>query len=509
LGVISRQSTIQYKGSDESLRAIGDELGVNYILEGTVQRESPGDPTSRIRIIPQLISVSDDIHMWADTYDEDMTEVFRVQSQIAERVAHALDVTLLKSEREALKAVPTDNMEAYEYYLRGSELFNKRYSSPMALMAIKMFEKAVELDPEFAEAWAGLSKARIWEYYTRYSSGTSLKEKAKAAVDKAYELEPGSPAVQMALGYYYYYGGHEFKRALGYFEMVKDSRPNDIDALNATAFIQRRLGQWDEAAALLEKCVDLNPLHVASTMELGLTLVIMRQYDEAERILDRAIFLGPQEENPRVFKIMLYLLRDGDLESAKKALLEASKEIEPTSLGFELHGFPLVRILADTYARLLSEMPPEKYVYADTTLFHIGLAEMYHQLGQEQKARDYWRQEQSRLESARNPIFQYDIELCLSLVYAGLGRKEDAIRLARKVMAKDPLETDALLGTFRMEMAALIFVRTGLYEEAIEQLARLLSVPSAMSPALLRVDPAYDPLRDYPGFRELVKREPQ
>ncbi|MEJ2720137.1 MAG: protein kinase, partial [bacterium] len=277
LGVISRQSTIQYKGSDKSLRAIGEELGVNYILEGTIQRERPGDPASRIRIIPQLISVSDDIHLWADTYDEDMTEVFRVQSQIAERVAHALDVTLLESEREALTAVPTDNLEAYEYYLRGSENFTKRYGPEMSRMAVQMFERAIELDPEFTEAWAGLSASIIWEFYTRYSSDPSMKAKAKAAVDKAYELDPGSPAVQMALGYYYYYGNHEFKRALEYFETASDSRPNDIDALDAIAFIDRRLGKWDEAAALLEKCVDLNPLHAPSTTELGLTLVTMRR----------------------------------------------------------------------------------------------------------------------------------------------------------------------------------------------------------------------------------------
>ncbi len=194
LGVISRQSTIQYKDSDKSLRAIGRELGVNYILEGTIQRERPGNPASRIRVIPQLIRVSDDTHMWANTYDEDMTEVFRVESQIAERVAHALDVTLLESESKALKAAPTDNMEAYEYFLRGSELFNKRYSVEMSRMAIRMFEKALDLDPEFAEAWAGLSQAMIWEYYTRYSSDPSNKAKAKAAVDRAYEIETGSGA---------------------------------------------------------------------------------------------------------------------------------------------------------------------------------------------------------------------------------------------------------------------------------------------------------------------------
>jgi serine/threonine-protein kinase len=335
-----------------------------------------------------------------------------------------------------------------------------------------------------------------------------MKVKSKAAVDKAYELEPGSPAVQMALGYYYYYGNHEFKRALGYFEMVSHSRPNDIDALNAMAFIQRRLGGWEEAAALLEKAAELNPLHVPSTTELGITLVTMRQYDKAERLLDRAIFLGSQEENAHVFKIMLYLLRDGDVESAQKTLLEASKEVAPTRLGFELHGFPLARILADTYAGLLRDVPPEEYESADTALFHIGLAEMYHQLGQEEKARDYWRQEQSHLESARNPVFQYDIELCLALAYAGLGRKDDAIRLAKKALTKDPLETDAFLGTFRIQMAALVFVRTGLYGDAIDQLEVLLSVPSETSRALLRIDPAWDPLRDNPRFQKLLEGEP-
>jgi tetratricopeptide (TPR) repeat protein len=331
-----------------------------------------------------------------------------------------------------------------------------------------------------------------------------MKAEAKAAVDKAYELDPGSPTVQMAFGYYYYYGSHEFKRALEYLEMVKNARPNDIDALNAMAFINRRLGRWDEASTLLEKSIDLNPLHVPSTSEMGVTCVTMRQYDKAERLLDRAIFLDPQEELARVFKIMLYLLRDGDVESARKTLLEASKEIKPMRLGFELEGLPLVRILADTYAELLTAVPPEEYGIVDTTLFHIGLAEMYHQLGEEEKARDWGRQEQSHLESAQSPVFQYDIELYRGLVCAGLGRKEEAVRIAREAVARKPLSQDAFLGTFRLDMAALIFVRTGAYEEAIDQLELLLSVPSETSRALYRIDPAWDPLRDHPRFRELV-----
>jgi non-specific serine/threonine protein kinase len=508
LGVISRQSTIQYKDSDKSLRAIGEELGVDYILEGTIQRERPGDPTSRIRIIPQLINVSDDIHLWADTYDEDMTEVFRVQSSIAERVARALDVALLASEREALEEVPTENLEAYEYYLRGEQYFSKRYTPEFSRMAIQMFDRATELDPQFTEAWAGLSQSYIWGFYSQYSAIPDLKIAAEAAVDRAYELDPDSPAVQMALGYYYYYSAHEFKRALEYFENARKSRPNDIEVLSAIAWINRRLGNWDEAAMLLEKAADLNPRYAISTMELGITYVTMRQYDKAERMLDRSIFLDPREQNAHVFKIMLYLLRDGDTEMAKKTLVEASKIIKPSRLGFELHGFPLVRILADTYAELLEAVPPEEYGIVDTTLFHIGLAEMYLQLGLEEKAREYWKIEQRHLESAWSPIFQYDIEQCLGLAYAGLGRNEEAIRLARNALEKQPLSKDAFLGTFRLAMAALIFVRTGLYEEAIDQLELMLSVPSEMSPTMLRIDPAWDALRNHPRFQKLVEGEP-
>jgi serine/threonine-protein kinase len=508
LGIISRQSTIQYKDSDKSLRVIGAELGVDYILEGTIQRERPTDPTSRVRIIPQFIRVSDDIHLWADTYDEDMTEVFRVQSDIAERVANALDVVLLESEREALNAIPTENIEAYEYYLRGNELFGRRYSSAVTGMAIQMYEKATKLDPGFAAAWAKLSQAYIWGFYSQYSQTPDWKTAAKAAVDKAHELAPGSADVEMAFAHYYYYSAHEFARALEHLERARSSRPNDVDVLNTIAFIKRRLGDWDEVVVLLEKSLDLNPRYHVSAMELGITYVTMRQYDKAERIIDRAIVLEPHAENPHVFKIMLYLLRDGDREKANKALMEASEFVNPAKLGFELHGFSHSRIMPDTYAELMERIPADASDARDTTLLYLGLAEMYHQLGQEEQARHYWEKIQVHLEPVRHILFQYDVELCRGLAHAGLGKSEEAIRLARDALAKAPMSSDAFLGTVRIHMAALIFVRTGMYEEAIDQLEFMLSVPSEMSPALLRIDPAWDPLRNHPRFQKLVEGEP-
>jgi len=237
LGVISRQSTIQYKGSTKSIQEIGKELGADYILEGTIQRERPGDPTSRVRIIPQLINVADDIHVWADTYDEDMTEVFRVQSSIAERVAKALSVTLLDTEREALASAPTENIGAYEYFLRGNEYSSRRYSKENVTAAIASYERAVELDPGFADAWAQLSIAYMWDFNWGIGARPERRTEARDAVDRARSLAPDAPEAQVALGYVYYYGEHDLDRALEHFETARRSLPNDVGVLSAIAFM--------------------------------------------------------------------------------------------------------------------------------------------------------------------------------------------------------------------------------------------------------------------------------
>jgi tetratricopeptide (TPR) repeat protein len=372
-----------------------------------------------------------------------------------------------------------------------------------------MYEIATELDPEFAAAWARLSESYIWAYYSQYSATSEWKAAAKTAVDKAYELDPGLPDAQMALGYYYYYGCNEFKRALQYFESARSVRPNDIEIINGMAFLKRRLGSWDEALVLQEQAADLNPRYFASVVELGITYVFLRQYDRAERQLERARLLDAEDPTMWVVKTSLCLLRDGDTAKARETLQEASKFVpKPAKLGFDMHTYALMRILPDTYAELLDEVPPERYGVEDTTLFHVGMAEVYEQLGEEETARGYWKDVRAHLGSAPTALFQYDANLCLGLAYAGLGRNEEAVRIAREAMAQDPLSEDALLGTYRLELAAVIFARTGRVEEAIDHLEVLLSVPSETSAALLRLDPAWDPLRDNPRFQKLVEDEP-
>lgn len=214
LAVISRQSAMQYKKREKTAQQIANELRVDYILEGTVQRERPSDPNSRVRIIPQLIKASNDTHVWAQAYDNDMSEVFRVQSDLAERVAQALDITLVERERRALQSRPTENMEAYDYFLRGSEYRHRSEGENDCKIAIQMYERAVELDPKFALAYAQLSRSHAimyWHYYDRTGERLGM---AKKAVDRALQLAPDSPETHFALGHYYYHCQSDWDRAL-------------------------------------------------------------------------------------------------------------------------------------------------------------------------------------------------------------------------------------------------------------------------------------------------------
>ncbi len=223
LGVISRQSAIQYKKTTKSIKQIGEELGVDYILEGTVQRERPGDPTSRVRVIPQLIRVADDTHVWADTYDETMTEVFRVQSDIAERVAAQLDVALLEPERRAIEKRPTENLAAYEAYLRGWDYYWTTGGVADAELSVQFFQKAVSTDPQFAEAWAGLASA-YHELYWSYDRPEALAQETEAA-KRAQELAPDLPETHLALGSVAY-AQRDFDKALEHFERAQRLQPS-------------------------------------------------------------------------------------------------------------------------------------------------------------------------------------------------------------------------------------------------------------------------------------------
>jgi serine/threonine-protein kinase len=312
LGVISRQRAVRYKSSEKNAGQIASELRVDYVLEGTVERERPSDANSGVRIIPQLVRAADDAHVWVQAYDSQMSEIFRVQSDIAERIADTLDIALFESERRALRSAPTKNFEAYDYYLQGNKYFSRAKLPVDHARAIRMHEKAIELDPNLALAYAQLSRSHVSMYWMHWDRTEERLMKAERAVRKALQLDPELPEAHLALGQYHYHGELNYARALQQFDIALKSRPNDGDIAFLIGCIQRRQGKFEQAVATLKKACELDPQYDVFASNLAETLKLMRRYAEAERMFDRFVSLVPDRRPPYHFKAWLRVYADGD-----------------------------------------------------------------------------------------------------------------------------------------------------------------------------------------------------
>ena len=520
LGVISRQSSMQYKETTKTVRQIGEELGVDYILEGTVQRERPGDPTCRVRVIPQLIRVSDDTHIWADTYDNDMTEVFRVQSDIAERVASQLDIALLEPERRAIEKKPTANLEAYDNYLRGMD-YLWVVDISQAEMSVSLFQKAVSLDPQFAEAWAGLTMAHHNLYWVFDRPGEFIPEKEAAKLVQ--ELAPDLPETHLALGYVAY-AQREFEKALEHFKKAETLGPSGETA-QAIGFTLRRLGRWQEALNYGEKSRQLLPRSAnVYTDGLGYTKSLLRLFDEAERDADHAIRLSPDLADTYFQKIQV-LMKKGEISKANQTFHEMSRQIEIANvaeigLTQGINGWyagTTYRLLPDLFTRSFDAFesgPIERYrviqpaVVAST---HLSRAIIYEGLGDQPSAIVRYDSARIQFESIirSNPQSAYVAvyRSSLGLAYAGLRRCDQAIRIGEEAVRMIPISRDAIIGPALIGYLAEIYLRCGKYDQAIDQLDTWLSVPSDVSVELLRVDPLWEPLRTNPRFQRILGRK--
>ncbi len=515
LGVISRQSAMQYKKREKSAQVIGKELGVDYILEGTVQRERPADPTSRVRIIPQLIRVSDDTHVWAQIYDDDLSEVFRVQSDLAEQVAQALDITLLEPERQALASRPTENMKAYDYYLRGEEYQKRSHLESDKRTAISMFEKAVELDPTFALAYARLSNAHRFMYWYYHDRSNARLAMAKEAAEKALELNPELPEARIALGKYFYHGHLDYDRALEQLTIARKSQPNNRDVLGGIGLVQRRQGKFEQALANLKRASELDPLSHFSAREFGTTFMYLRKYPEAEHYYDQAISLAPDLSFVYYFKAWLYLCWEGSTEKARAVLEEALQSIKSAENPSLVKLLVNIDVFDGNYQEALDRLSLksqdiDNQEYIDDREYFIPnallYARIYGYMNKKELARKYYDEARSILESKIQQLPEYArFHGALGVAYAGLGRKEDAVREGKLAVEMLPVSKEAMRGPYRVEDLARIYVMVGEYNAAIDRLEFLLSIPSQVSIPLLRLDPAWDPLRDHPGFKKLLE----
>jgi serine/threonine protein kinase/Flp pilus assembly protein TadD len=523
LGVISRQSAIQYKGSAKSTREIREELGVDYILEGTIQRERPSDPRSRVRIIPQLIKAEEDIHLWAETYDEDITEVFRVQSDIAERVAHELDITLLAPERERLESKPTENIEAYEYYLRGIEYFDRATSREESQTALEMFAKAVELDPGFALAWVYLSRVYIWFYWSGMEEGKIVLPKAETAANEALRIAPDLVETHLALGFIQYYGNRNYDKALEHFHEVLKQQPTNAEANSAIGYVLRRKGKFEESLDYFQRALKVDPRSFMLNWDnMGSTLITLRRYTEAEKYIDRAISLAPEMSVAYGSKADISLLRDGDIKKAREYLLQCLEKM--TKAEKCMYMFLPERLsicFPDPCERVYLWYPSVQdcrtgiqdssfSIIAASANYYIEKSECLVESGQREHA-------SALLDSARVLLEQdlpKDLDIqshayrsrMLGVIYAKLGHYEEALREAKRAVEIFPLSMDANDAAWLIENLANMYTLSGKHEAAIDQLELLLSIPFEISVKLIRVDPTWDPLRDNPRFQKLMKK---
>ena len=510
LRVIARSSAKQYKGTTKPLRQIGQELGAAYVLEGTVRWEKAGDTTSRIRVSPELIRVSDGTSVWAHGYDAVMSGVFSVQSEIAEQVAGALNVALAAPEREALAEKPTGNAQAYDYYLRGKEYFDRTGGQGEADLRTseELYHKALDLDPQFALAWAALARTHddmFWFFYDRTDARLALE---REAAERALRLAPSLPEGHISLGYYHYHGRLNYDAALKEFELARGGRPSDSQVLAAIAFVQRRQGKWQEAYRNLKEAAVLDPRSFFVLREAGLTAMQLKDFPEAERYLTRAVTLVPDEPQGYGGMAMLYFLWTGDQKKVREQIRTGLDRVGVERLMPQMYrggAGSLIVLGVEDSARAALHAVPRRAFGVDTALYYLFNAELYRYDGAAQPARAYADSARvllERLQQVRPDEWLYRSQL--GAANALLGRRTAAIEEARSAVEVLPLEKDALGGQVPIWLLATTYAMLGEKDSAVAQLRTLLALPALVTTASLRVDPAMAPLRGYPAFEQLV-----
>ncbi len=493
---ISRTSVMEYANTTKNLKQIAQELGVATVLEGGVQRSG-----NRVRINIQLIDAATDEHIWAEVYEEDLTaqNVFTIQTTIARRIAAALKAQLTPEEQERLAERPTDNLEAYEAYLRGK-------ANPPG---IRMLERAVELDPGFAAAWADIARVRLLQAWATMDK--DARASGISALDRATELAPAAFETQMARAEYHRRVTQDLDAALEALRAAEAVRPNDADLLMSRGITLRIAGRWDEALATFERAARLDPLNADVARDLGATSHWLGRFADAERYYDRAIALSPS--NPRFyaekFDFLLTALGDTARARALADTVGASGLVDryPSRYAGWLAQLDYVRRDYET-ARdvIISQRVPRGYALLTSVYYAtndrerlLGLADSLRIVRQGQL--------DEALKAEAPPTVIAFSHANLGIQYSYLGQREAAIREAEQATETFAASTDAINYPRLLFSVALIYVRTGDHDRAIDLLETTLSAPHPWTAAWLALDPDYDPLRGHPRFQALLRKQ--
>src|SRR5436190_2088300 len=508
LKVISRMSVMSYRGDAvRNAREIGKALGVATLLEGSVRRIG-----NRVRVNVQLIDANNDEHIWAEDYDRDLTDVFAIQTDLAQKIASALQAKLSPNEKARLDQRPTQNTDAYllfvqahDYATQGEFLFRDT-----SLKAEQLFEQAIKLDPNFAGAFAGLSLVESRIYHS-FDPTPGRREKARRNADEALRLQPDLPEGHLALGFSYYYGDRDYERALAEFEIAKRGLPNESEAYFAIGAIQRRQGKWAESNANLEKAATLDPKNTDVLINLCFSYMVQRDFETASKVLDRVIAASPQSFQTNILKAFMAAQWKGDLSAAEKVF--SSIQPETDSDGLITMGRAWLLMLH----RKLPEALQVVQKFRGETLFTTTTApcpkallegEIYRLQGDEAKARTAFEHarvvsEQLLREAPDDPARHGQH----GLILAALGQKQEAIAEGKRAVELVPESQDAFDGPLGTAALAQIYAWTGEFDETFRLLDHLLTVPThGLTVPMLKLDPAWDPLRKDPRYQALIDK---
>jgi serine/threonine protein kinase/Tfp pilus assembly protein PilF len=513
LKVISRTSTQRYESKPRNLTEIAKQLGVANILEGSVQKA--GD---QVRVNVQLVNAQTDSHLWAETYDRKLTDIFSVESEIAKGIATSLQAKLTGREEQALAVKPTTNPEAYDAYLRGLAYTVKTLpTSANALSAQKYLREAVRLDPKFALSWALLSYADALGYMTQSLQPTvALREEARQAAETALTLQPDLGEAVLATGSYYYFCLKDYDTAVRYFEQARQLLPNSSRIPESLAYIARRRGQWDRSESYFNEAEKLDPRNVYLLTQHANTYIYLRRFHEAVRKLEQVLDITPDDVDALTLKASI-AQAEGDLPRASALLAPLRPGADDsTAVETQVYQAILERRPASIIPRLkeILAQPDPALGYINGGLrFWLGWAQ--EAAGDHAAAQETWRLARSELESfLKDQPENYTLIGYLALINMGLGDKDNALALSQRAIAANPIEKDAMTGPFPIEILARVAAQTGEPDRAIAALQKLLSVPYAgvvgnlpLTPALLRLDPMFDPLRNDPRFQKLCEEK--
>jgi TolB-like protein/Flp pilus assembly protein TadD len=513
LKVISRTSTQHYKSAPENLPEIARQLGVAHILEGSVQKTGEA-----VRVNVQLIKAASDSHLWADTFDRKLTDIFSVESEVAKAIADQLRAHLSGREEQVIAAKPTDNPEAYDAYLRGLAYDLKTLPTPAnALAAQKYLREAVRLDPKFALGWALLSSVDALGYLGMTLQPTVAREEARQAAETALTLQPNLGEAVLAKGFYHYACLKDYDTAVRYYEQARQFLPNSSQIPEQLAYVARRRGQWERSESYFNEAERLDPRNVSLLTQHEGSYTSLRRFPEALRKLDQVLDITPDDLDTLVNKASI-AQAEGDLPRASAILAPLHPNADdPNALEAQVYQAILERRPAQIIPRLkeiLAKPDPALGSINGELRFWLGWAQEVG--GDHAAAQESWRQTRSELEPfLKEQPENYLLLGDLALTNMGLGDKAAALALSERAMAANPIEKDAFKGPDPIEILARVAAQAGEPDRAIAALEKLLSIPYEgalvavpLTPALLRLDPMFDPLRNDPRFQKLVEQSP-